>query len=183
MSCSSGTCLKRIQPLGDIGNNIPFDFHFMFMLLQAVSWQAMFPLCREPCSQSQLIKMISPPYKRCSCLPSLNFSHLVFILLLISCRHCFVCAMALFYQLKGNLWWSIIRTLLPGLLWHNFSHGIGEDGETGADGNHLNQYINWTQIAPTEECTWTVQPRQPCSRGLKGVLLYSAFPCPPTPLT
>lgn len=96
VSCSSGTCLKRIRPLGDIDNNISFKFHFIFMLLQAVSWQAVFPLCGEPCSQSQLIKMISPPYKHCSCLPALNFSHLVFILLLISCRHCFVCAMALF---------------------------------------------------------------------------------------
>lgn len=70
------------------------------MLLQAVSWQAMFPLCGEPCSQSQLIKTISPPYKRFSCLPALHFSHLVFILLPIFCWHCFVCAMALFLSTK-----------------------------------------------------------------------------------
>lgn len=49
----------------------------------------------------------------------------------------------------------------------------------GADGNYLNHCINRAEISPTEECTWTVQPQQPCSRGLKGVLLSSAFPLPP----
>lgn len=85
--------------------NVPFRWYsqqycrqavLIFMVVQAVLWQAVFPLCVEPCSQSWLIKMISPPYKLCFCHPVLNFSHLVFILLLISCRHCFVCTVALF---------------------------------------------------------------------------------------
>lgn len=48
------------------------------------------------------------------------------------------------YQLKGNLWWSIMKILLLGLLWHNFSHGIVEGSETGtgADSSHLNQCVS-----------------------------------------
>lgn len=75
------------------------------------------------------------------------------------------------YQPKGNVWWSIIRTLLPGLLWHNFSHGIGEDSEAGmgADGNRWNRCVSWAEVAPAGECAGTVQPQQPGSRGPKGV--------------
>lgn len=87
------------------------------------------------------------------------------------------------YQLKGNVWWSIIRTLLPGLLWHNFSYGIGEDSETGRELMEITWIAALTEQAsfPLKRVLGQCSHGSPIAGCQKGCSHPPCSPSPPPP--